>query len=72
MNEEKEQRLTEKNKHKPGMMKILMVFMILCILCSFILNILLYCRLRELKHKLQELQTSSVTIEQMEVRYEFI
>lgn len=72
MNEEKEQQLTEKNKHKPGMMKILMVFMILCILCSFILNILLYCRLSELKHKLQELQTGSVTTEQMEVRYEFI
>lgn len=72
MNEEKEQQLTEKNKHKPGMMKILMVFMILCILCSFILNILLYCRLSELKRKLQELQTGSVTTEQMEVRYEFI
>lgn len=72
MNEEKEQQITEKNKHKPGIMKILMVFMILCILCSFILNILLYHRLNELKLRLQELQTSSVTIEQMEVRYEFI
>ena len=72
MNEEKEQELTEKNKHKTSMMKILMVFMILCILCSFILNILLYYRLSELKRRLQELQTGSVTIEQMEVRYEFI
>lgn len=72
MNEEMEQQLLDESKHRPGMMKILMIFMILCILCSFILNILLYYRLNELKQRLKELQTSSVTIEQMEVSYEFI
>lgn len=63
------------NKKKPRVMRLVLLFMLLCILCSFLLNLLLFTRLSALKKKLKSLETSSrACTEQIiqEVGYEFI
>ena len=63
------------NKKKPSVMRLVLLFMLLCIICSFLLNLLLFTRLSALKKKLKSLETSGrACTEQIiqEVGYEFI
>ena len=63
------------NKKKPRVMRLVLLFMLLCILCSFLLNLLLFTRLSALKKKLKSLETSGIACTEQiieEVGYEFI
>ncbi len=73
--EEKETKADDgKIRRKPNLTKLLMLFMILCILCSLICNIMLYRRIIALKEQIKRLNITRVTTEQLiqEVGYEFI
>ena len=63
------------NKKKPRVMRLVLLCMLRCILCSFLLNLLLFTRLSALKKKLKSLETSGIACTEQiiqEVGYEFI
>jgi cell division protein FtsB len=62
-------------RHRVSVIKILIAFMLLCIVCSLLLNILLYRRIAALNRQIKKLESSStITTEEVsqEVCYEFI
>lgn len=58
----------QKMRMKPSIMKMLLVFMMLCIVCSFVLNILLYRRICSLKKKIDVITADSIITGQEYIR----
>lgn len=50
----------EKKTGNHSIMKVILVFMILCVLCSMVLNIFLYRRMTRLEQSIKDLSCGSV------------
>lgn len=50
----------EKKTGNHSIMKVILVFMILCVLCSMVLNIFLYRRMIRLEQSIKDLSCGSV------------